>query len=89
MPGNCPNSRASLRPVSQTVARAPRSAPVASMEANHTENGRVSSQSLVRYDTNDYSVPVAYGHQDVWVRAYVAQVVIGNRCSDPTFLPPR
>ncbi|MDT8329355.1 MAG: hypothetical protein RQ750_18650 [Roseovarius sp.] len=26
-----------------------------------------------------YSVPVAYGHQDVWVRAYVDQVVIGCR----------
>jgi hypothetical protein len=37
----------------------------------------VSSQSLVRYQTNDYSVPVAYGHRDVWVRGYVDQVVIG------------
>lgn len=33
----------------------------------------------MRYDTNDYSVPVAYGHQDVWVRGYVDQVVIGCR----------
>jgi hypothetical protein len=37
------------------------------------------SQSLVRYKTNDYSVPVAYGHQDVWVRGYVDEVVIGCR----------
>jgi hypothetical protein len=37
----------------------------------------VSSQSLVRYQTNDYSVPVACGHRDVWVRGYVDQVVIG------------
>ncbi|MTH94755.1 IS21 family transposase, partial [Roseibium sp. RKSG952] len=29
--------------------------------------------------TNDYSVPVAYGHQDVWVRGYVDEVVIGCR----------
>jgi hypothetical protein len=28
----------------------------------------VSSQALVRYKTNDYSVPVAYGHRNVWVR---------------------
>jgi len=35
------------------------------------------SQALVRYKTNDYSVPVAYGHRDVWVRGYVDQVVIG------------
>mgnify|MGYP006159477129 CR=1 FL=1 len=39
--------------------------------------GQVSSQSLVRYKTNDYSVPVAYGYREVWVRAYVDQVVIG------------
>src|SRR3546814_11934975 len=37
------------------------------------------SHSLVRYKTNDYSVPVAYGHQDVWVRGYVDAVVIGCR----------
>ena len=37
---------------------------------------RVSSLSLVRYRTNDYSVPVAYGHRDVLVRGYVNEVVI-------------
>jgi hypothetical protein len=31
----------------------------------------------VRYKTNDYSVPVAYGHRDVWIRGYVDEVVIG------------
>jgi hypothetical protein len=30
----------------------------------------------VRYRTNDYSVPVAYGHREVLVRGYVHQVVI-------------
>ena len=39
--------------------------------------GRVSSLSLVRYRGNDYSVPVAYGHREVLVRGYVAEVVIG------------
>ena len=38
---------------------------------------QVSSQALVRYKTNDYSVPVAYGHREVWVRGYVDKVVIG------------
>ena len=33
--------------------------------------------SLVRYRTNDYSVPVAYGHREVWIRGYVHEVVIG------------
>ena len=31
----------------------------------------------MRYKTNDYSVPVAYGHRDVWVRGYVDRIVIG------------
>tara|TARA_R100000789_G_scaffold670_2_gene2554 strand:+ start:13458 stop:13691 length:234 start_codon:yes stop_codon:yes gene_type:complete len=31
----------------------------------------------VSYDTNDYPVPVAYGHQDVWTRACVDRVMIG------------
>jgi hypothetical protein len=38
--------------------------------------GRVSSLSLVRYRGNDYSVPVAYGHREVLVKAYVDEVVI-------------
>jgi hypothetical protein len=38
--------------------------------------GRVSSLSLVRYATNDYSVPVAYGHRAVLIRGYVDEVVI-------------
>ena len=37
---------------------------------------RVSFLSLVRYRSNDYSVPVAYGHRDVVVRGYVGEVVI-------------
>ena len=53
--------------------------PAAPFEACDQARGRVSSQALVRYDTNDYSVPVAYGHQDVWVRGYVDRVVIGCR----------
>jgi transposase len=38
--------------------------------------GSVSSLSLVRYRLNDYSVPTAYGHQAVFVRGYVHEVVI-------------
>ena len=36
----------------------------------------MSSLSLVRYRTNDYSAPVAFGHRDVLVKGYVAEVVI-------------
>ena len=53
--------------------------PVASFEACNQTSGRVSSQTLVRYDTNDGSVPVACGHQEVWVRDYIDRVVIGCR----------
>ena len=36
----------------------------------------VSSLSLVRYRSNDYSVPTSFGHRDVFVRGYVQEVVI-------------
>ena len=51
--------------------------PATPFDACDQVTGRVSSQALVRYKTNDYSVPVAYGHRDVWVRGYVDRVVIG------------
>ena len=51
--------------------------PASPFDACDQASGRVSSQALVRYRTNDYSVPVAYGHQDVWIRGYVDEVVIG------------
>ena len=50
--------------------------PAAPYDACEKQAGRVSSLSLVRYRTNDYSVPVAYGHRDVLVRGYVDEVVI-------------
>lgn len=51
--------------------------PPAPFEACDQATGQVNSQSLVRYKTNDYSVPVAYGHRNVWLRGYVDLVVIG------------
>ena len=45
-------------------------------DACEKQGGRVSSLSLVRYRTNGYSAPVAYGHRDVLVRGYVDRVVI-------------
>lgn len=51
--------------------------PAASFDACDQATGRVSSQALVRYKTNDYSVPVAYGHREVWIRGYVDRVVVG------------
>ena len=50
--------------------------PAAPYEACEKISARVSSLSLVRYRTNDYSVPTEYGHRQVWVKGYVHQVVI-------------
>lgn len=38
---------------------------------------RATSISMVRYRSNDYSVPVAYAHHEVQVRGYVHEIVIG------------
>jgi len=53
--------------------------PASPFEACDQTSGQVSSQALVRYRTNDYSVPVRFGHQEVWIRGYVGEVVIGCR----------
>ena len=50
--------------------------PAVPYDASDKHATSVSSQSLVRYRTNDYSVPVAFGHRDVLVRGYVDEVVI-------------
>ena len=50
--------------------------PAVPYDASDKHVSRISSLSLVRYRTNDYSVPVAYGHREVLVRGYVDQVVI-------------
>ena len=36
----------------------------------------MTSLSLVRYRTNDYSVPTEFGHRDVLVKGFVEEVVI-------------
>ena len=53
--------------------------PAAAYDACDKQAGRVSSLSLVRYKTNDYSVPVAHGYRDIIVRGYVDLVVISCR----------
>ena len=50
--------------------------PATAYDAGDKQASRVSSLSLVRYKTNDYSAPVALGHRDVLVKGYVAEVVI-------------
>ena len=50
--------------------------PAAPYEACEKRPARASSQALVRYESNDYSVPVAHAHQRVLVKAFVWEVVI-------------
>jgi hypothetical protein len=50
--------------------------PAAAYEACEKVTARVSSLSLVRYRSNDYSVPTEYGHRQVLVRGYVHEVTI-------------
>ena len=52
--------------------------PAAPYEACEKVSTRVSSLSLVRYRTNDYSVPTEYGHRQVLVKGYVHEVVIAD-----------
>ncbi len=50
--------------------------PATPFDACDKRPGRVTSQALVRYKNTDYSVPVAYAHRGVLVKAYVDEVVI-------------
>ncbi len=51
--------------------------PAAPFEACDLRSGQVTSTSVVRYRGNDYSVPVAFGHREVWIKGFVDRVVIG------------
>ncbi|NRP58431.1 Integrase core domain protein [Marinobacterium sp. xm-d-510] len=55
-----------------------RELPGALFEACDLQSGQVTSTSVVRYRGNDYSVPVAYGHREVWIKGFVTRVVIGS-----------
>lgn len=50
--------------------------PFSPFEACRTQSGGVSSELLVRFDDNDYSVPMEYAHQDVVVKGYTNLVRI-------------
>jgi transposase len=50
--------------------------PAAPLQACEKRTTRASSQALVRYETNDYSVPTEYGHRQVLVKAFVWDLVI-------------
>ncbi len=75
-----------LRGESETIGErlqrdlaAMRPLPASPFDTCDQASARVTAQSLVRYKTNDYSVPVAFGHQDGLVRGYADEVVIDCR----------
>ena len=64
------------------------SLPPAPYDACHKIATRVSSVSLVRYRSNDYSVPTRYGHQEVLAKGYVDRVEI-SCCGEIIATHPR
>lgn len=53
--------------------------PSAAFDACRMQSTVANSESLVRFDDNDYSVPVAYAHHPVVVRGYMDRVEVGCR----------
>jgi hypothetical protein len=52
------------------------SLPAAPFDACRKQPTRANSLSLVRFDDNDYSVPVAYAHHEILIKGYVERVVL-------------
>lgn len=50
--------------------------PPSPFDACRKQPTRANSLSLVRFDDNDYSVPVAYAHHEVLIKGYVDRVVL-------------
>ena len=69
--------KASIGERLETDLAAMQDLPAAPFEACDLRSGQVTSTSMVRYRGNDYSVPVAYGHRNVWIKGFVDRVVIG------------
>jgi hypothetical protein len=50
--------------------------PLTPYEACRVQSGKITSQGLVRFQNNDYSVPTILGQQKVWIKGFVDRVVI-------------
>jgi transposase len=53
--------------------------PAGTFDACRKQPTGANSLSLVRFDDNDYSVPVAYAHHEILVKGYVDRVVLCHR----------
>lgn len=56
--------------------------PAVPFDAARKQPARANSLSLVRFDDNDYSVPVAYAHHDLIVKGYVDRVEVHARAGE-------
>jgi len=53
--------------------------PAVPFDACRKQPSRASSLSLVRFDDNDYSVPVRYAHHEILIKGYVDRVVLCHK----------
>jgi len=53
--------------------------PAAAFDACRKQPTRANSLSLVRFDDNDYSVPVSYAHHEILIKGYIGRVVLCHR----------
>ena len=53
--------------------------PPVPFDACRKQPTRANSLSLVRFDDNDYSVPVAYAHHEILIKGYVDRVVLCHK----------
>ena len=53
--------------------------PPVPFDACRKQPTRANSLSLVRFDDNDYSVPVAYAHHEILIKGYVDRVVLYHK----------
>ncbi len=95
--------RAVLRGQSDTIAQplvndlaALMPFPITPHEDSHKQSSRVSSQALIRYRTNYYSVPTQYGHQAMlgkgtvdWVDIYLIGKTRAHCVSSPQLCQSR
>jgi transposase len=50
--------------------------PAGAFDACRKQPTRANSLSLIRFDDNDYSVPVSYAHHEILIKGYVDRVVL-------------
>ena len=55
------------------------SLPACAFDACRKQPSRANSLSLLRFDDNDYSVPVAYAHHEILIKGYVDRVVLCHK----------